>query len=47
MSRISVSTQSVSRVAAWFRRDYPPGAPARGHCALIALCGTNARGSAR
>ena len=32
----------LHRLAAWFRRDYPCSAPARGHCVLIALCGTEA-----
>ncbi|WP_233211135.1 DUF3349 domain-containing protein [Mycobacterium sp. shizuoka-1] len=27
------------RLVAWFRKDYPQAAPARGHCPLIALCG--------
>ena len=32
----------LHRLAAWFRRDYPSSAPTRGHCVLIALCGTDA-----
>ena len=32
----------LHRLAAWFRRGYPNNAPTRGHCVLIALCGTDA-----
>lgn len=28
-----------SRVASWIRKDYPPSAPERGHCYLLALYG--------
>ena len=27
-----------TRLAAWFRRDYPTAAPMRGHNYLLALC---------
>ena len=41
--RASAGPGHMHRLAAWFRRDYPRSAPARGHCVLIALCGTEAQ----
>ena len=40
--RAATGPTRLHRLAAWFRRDYPSSAPARGHCVLIALCGTDA-----
>ena len=28
-------------MASWVRKAYPKGAPWRGHCYLIALCGSD------
>jgi hypothetical protein len=35
----STSVASPGRVASWLRKDYPKGAPERGHNYLVALCG--------
>ena len=40
--RAATGSTRLHRLARWFRRDYPSSAPTRGHCVLIALCGTDA-----
>ncbi len=39
--RISGATATPHRMASWLRKDYPKTAPDRGHCYLIALCGSD------
>ena len=36
---VSTVTSGPGRLATWIRKDYPRGAPERGHNYLIALCG--------
>jgi hypothetical protein len=38
---ISTGAKSPARLALWIRKDYPRGAPERGHSYLIALCGAD------
>lgn len=37
----SPAARKPGLVASWLRKDYPRGAPDRGHSYLIALCGTD------
>lgn len=42
--RVTHAVATPTRVASWIRKDYPKGAPERGHCYLFALCGGNYAG---
>ncbi len=41
MQRRISGAVAPSRMASWIRKEYPKAAPDRGHCYLIALCGSD------
>lgn len=39
--KVTTDTVVPSRMTTWLRKAYPKSAPTRGHCYLVALCGTS------